>query len=408
MTVGNAPSYNPLGPGSPDKRASVNIHEYQAKALLAKRGVPAPAGRVAASPERAAAVFGELGAARAAVKAQVHAGGRGKAGGIAIVESAEEAHEAARRLIGSTLVTHQTGPQGRPVRKVLVEEGLDLESELYLSVSLDRDTGDPLVVASARGGVEIEELAGTEPSAIVRERGDAVHGVRPYQARKVFAGLGLPRRLLRPTAALVQALGETFVACDCSLIELNPLGVTADGRLVAADVKMSFDDNALLRHPEIADLRDPSQEDPREVAAAQHDLSYVGLRGNIGCMVNGAGLAMATMDLIRLHGGEPANFLDVGGNATVEKVVAAFRIILEDAAVRAILVNIFGGIVRCDLVADGVIEAVREVGLTVPLVVRLEGTRADEGRKRLAESDLKIIPAPSLEEAAVKAVELSG
>jgi succinyl-CoA synthetase beta subunit len=342
------------------------------------------------------------------VKAQVHAGGRGKAGGILTVHNRQEAAEAAGRLVGSTLVTHQTGPRGRPVDRVLVEEAITIQRELYLSVSLDRQSGCPLVVASAQGGMDIEELSRTEPEAILRERGNPHTAFEPFQARKLCTALELPHDLLRPFTSLLLGVTRTFVECDCSLIELNPLAACDDGRLVAADVKMSFDDNALSRHPEVVELRDTAQEDPREVEAERHDLSYVGLEGSIGCMVNGAGLAMATMDLLRLHGGEPANFLDVGGAATAERVAAGFRLICGDSQVRAILVNIFGGIVRCDLIAEGVLSAARETELSVPLVVRLEGNQAQEGKAALAASDLEIVSADSLDEAAAKAVEVAG
>ena len=402
-------AYNPDStvPGGRCGGVCVYIHEYQAKALLDRHGVPVPAGRVASSPEQAAAAFDELGSGRAVVKAQVHAGGRGKAGGIVVVASRGEAEQAARKLLGTTLVTKQTGARGRPIDKVLVEEALDLKGEFYLSISLDRTVGAPLVIASSQGGVEIEELARTDADAIVHEHGDPSAGLEPFQARKIFARLGLPHEQMRPMTKLVLGLAKAFVAYDCSLIELNPLGLCSDGRLAAADVKMSFDDNALARHPKLADLRDTAQEDPREVEAERHDLSYVGLDGSIGCMVNGAGLAMATMDLIRLRGGEPANFLDVGGGATTEKVTAAFRLICQDERVKAILVNIFGGIVKCDLIAEGILEAVKQTELPVPLVVRLEGTNAERGRALLADSGLPITSAVTLDEGAAEAVELA-
>ncbi|NQT87219.1 ADP-forming succinate--CoA ligase subunit beta, partial [bacterium] len=294
----------------------MHIHEYQAKAILAQHGVPVPTGLMVQSPEQAGSAFDALGARRAVVKAQIHAGGRGKAGGIAVVASRQEAASEARRLLGARLVTHQTGPEGRMVGKVLIEEALELSAELYFSISLDRTRGCPMVIASAQGGTAIEELARTQPEAIVREYGNPFTGLDPFQGRKLLVALGLPHDLVRPFTKLATTLAGTFVKLDCSLIELNPLALTVDGRLVAADVKMSFDDNAVSRHPELADLRDTTQEDPREVKAERHDLSYVGLDGSIGCMVNGAGLAMANLDLIRLHGGEPANFLDVGGAAT--------------------------------------------------------------------------------------------
>ncbi len=323
------------------------------------------------------------------------------------VSSRAEAEAAAKKLLGHTLVTAQTGPRGRPVNQVLVQEHLDLARELYLGLSLDRSSGRPQAIASARGGMDIEELARTEPSAILCEYGDPDHGLAPFQARNLFTGLGLPHEQMKPAMELILSLARTFIECDCSLIEVNPLALCADGRLLIADLKMAFDDNALRRHPDIAALRDTAQEDPREVEAERYDLSYVGLDGNIGCMVNGAGLAMATMDLIRLQGGEPANFLDVGGDATVEKVTAAFRLIEKDEHVRAILVNIFGGIVRCDFVADGIVAAVGQVGLRAPLVVRLEGNNAEAGRKVLAGCGLRITSAESLEDAAAKAVALA-
>jgi succinyl-CoA synthetase beta subunit len=383
------------------------IHEYQAKAVLARRGIAVPAGRVATSPLDAAAAFDELHTPRAVIKAQVHAGGRGKAGGIVPVAGRTEAEAAARRLLGSVLVTPQTGPRGRPVQKVLVQEWLEFRQELYLGVTLDRERGVPRVLASARGGMEIEELGRTAPDAIITEFGCPVGGIEPFQARKIFAGLGLPHELMKPATQTVMAAARAFIELDASLIEINPLAMTADGRLVAADAKMSFDDSALARHPEIADLGDASQEDPREVEAARYDLSHVGLGGNVGCMVNGGGLAMATMDLLRMRGGEPANFLDLGGAATAEKVAAAFRLICQDDGVRSILVSIFGGIVRCDLVAEGILQAVRQVNVRVPLVVRLEGNFAKEGRRALAASGLSITSADSPDDAARRAVELA-
>lgn len=383
------------------------IHEYQAKAVLIRRGIAVPAGRVAISAQHAGDAFEALHRERAVVKAQVHAGGRGKAGGILHAASRPEAEEAARRLLGTTLVTRQTGPRGRPVDKVLVEEALDVARECYVGVCLDRARGCPMVIASAHGGVEIETLAHAEPGAVLHEFANPSTGLMPFQARKLFAGLGLPHEHLGALTKLLLALAGTFVDCDCSLIELNPLALCADGRLVAADVKMTFDDNALSRHPDLADLRDTAQEDPREVEAQRFDLSYVGMDGSVGCMVNGAGLAMATMDLLRLHGGEPANFLDVGGSATADKVAAAFRILCQDARVRAILVNIFGGIVRCDLIAEGILEAVKRTELRVPLIVRLEGNNVEKGRQALAQSGLHVLAAASLDEAAAKAVELS-
>ena len=385
----------------------MNIHEYQAKAFLARRGVAVPAGRVAATVQQAGLAYDELRLQRAVVKAQIHAGGRGKAGGILVAAGRAETEAAAGKLLGRTLVTAQTGPRGRPVDKVLVEECLQPERELYLGLSLDRGRGCPVALASARGGMDIEELGRSEPGAILREYADPEHGLALFQARNLFAALRLPHERMKAATELILTLAKAFIECDCSLIEVNPLALSSDGRLLAADLKMAFDDNALARHAELAELRDTAQEDPREVEAERYSLSYVGLEGSVGCMVNGAGLAMATMDLIRLQGGEPANFLDVGGDATVEKVTAAFRLISKDARVRAILVNIFGGIVRCDVVAEGIIAAAGRTGLRVPLVVRLEGTRAEEGRKMLSTCGLRIVPAASLEDAAAKAVALS-
>jgi len=385
----------------------MNIHEYQAKELLRRNAVAVPAGRVAASPEEAGAAYDEIGGEGAVVKAQIHAGGRGKAGGVKHASSRAEAEDAAREILGRRLVTHQTGPKGLPVHRVLVEETIAVRSEFYLSVSLDREAGRPIAVASARGGMDIEELSRTDPAAIVKEHGDCQTGIAPFQARKLFSRMGLPTDLLRPVTELVTKLGSIFVKYDCSLIELNPLVLTDDGKLVAADAKIAFDDNALARRPELADLRDETQEDPREVEAKRAGLSYVGLEGSIGCMVNGAGLAMATMDLIRLSGAEPANFLDVGGAATADKVAAAFRILCGDERVKAILVNIFGGIVRCDVVAEGIVSAAKHVKLGVPLVVRLDGTKADEARRLLAESGLETVSADSLEDAAAKAAALA-
>lgn len=376
------------------------IHEYQAKALLARRGIPVPAGQVALSPEQAGRLFDEMHLSKGMVKAQIHAGGRGKAGGILPVSSRRECEAATRRLLGHPLVTPQTGPRGRPVDKVLIQEYIRIDRELYVGISLDRSRGCPMTIGSAAGGVEIESVG---RAGIAREYGSPRTGLTPFQARKLCVGMGLPHEFLKPMSDILLAMGSLFISLDCSLVELNPLAVS-DGKLVAADAKITFDDNALFRHPELGDLRDPAQEDPREVEARRHDLSYVGLDGNIGCMVNGAGLAMATLDLIRLSGGEPANFLDVGGDATAEKVVAAFRLLLRDPRVRAILVNIFGGIVRCDLIAQGILEAVKQVDLTVPLVVRLEGNMAPEARALLAGAGLNLISADSLQSAAEKAV----
>ncbi len=383
----------------------MNIHEYQAKEILRQHGVAVLEGAVAESPEEAAAAIKRIGGEPPwVVKAQIHAGGRGKAGGVRLVRGAEEAREFAASLLGRPLVTHQTGPEGRIVRRLLVERGCAIERELYLGLALDRASASVAVIASAEGGVEIEEVAARSPEKILRE---AVHpevGLQAFQARKLAKQLGLQGRLLGAMARLLDGLYRAYMATDASLIEINPLVLTSGGELVALDAKMSFDDNALFRHPGIRDLRDPEEEDPRERQAAEHDLSYIALDGTIGCMVNGAGLAMATMDIIKHAGGRPANFLDVGGGADAEKVAAAFRIILADASVRAVLINIFGGIMRCDVLANGVVAAARQMDVRVPIVVRLEGTSVEEGRRILAESGLDIITASDMADGARKAV----
>ena len=381
----------------------MNIHEYQAKELLKPFGVPVPRGRVASTPEEAAAVARELGGA-CVVKAQIHAGGRGKAGGVKLVKSAEEAEKTARELLGKILVTHQTGPQGREVRRLLIEEGLPIARELYLGMVLDRAIGRLTVIASSEGGVEIEEVARKSPEKILKEVIDPAVGLLPFQCRRLAYALGLNKQA-GPFTALMQALARAFVEKDCSLAEINPLVVTRDGGLIALDAKINIDNNALFRRPEIEALRDLSEEDPKEYEASRLGLSYISLDGNIGCMVNGAGLAMATMDIIKLSGGEPANFLDVGGGATKERVTEAFKILLSDNRVKGVLVNIFGGIMRCDVIAQGVVDAARELGVTVPLVVRLQGTNVDQGRKILADSGLAITPADTIGDAAEKIVK---
>jgi len=381
----------------------MKVHEFQAKSLLARYGVAIPKGEVADTPEAAREIAKRLGGA-AVVKAQIHAGGRGKGGGVKVAKDADQAFDHARAILGMTLVTPQTGPAGRVVRKVLVEEALDLDRELYLGVTLDRSRSLPVVIASRSGGMEIEEVAAKDPAAVVREPVDPFLGLFPYQARRLAFVLGLSGDAFREGVSLLQALFRAYVDTDSTLAEVNPLLVTRAGHVLALDAKMTFDDNALFRHPDIRDMRDLAEEDPLEVEASKFGLNYIKLDGSVGCMVNGAGLAMATMDLVKLAGGEPANFLDVGGGANEEQVKNAFRIILSDANVRAILINIFGGIMRCDVIAKGVVAAVREMGLSLPVVVRLEGTNVDEGKRILRESGLAVTPAEGLADAAQKAV----
>ena len=385
----------------------MNIHEHQAKELLRRYAVAVPDGEACFTVDAAVATANRLGFP-CVVKAQIHAGGRGKAGGVQVVRDAGEAEAAARTLLGKTLVTHQTGPQGRVVRRLLVERACRITRELYLGMVVDRTSGRMTVMASTEGGVEIEEVAARTPEKILRETIDPAVGFAAYQGRRLAFGLGLTKEQVAKAVGFMTALARCFVESDCSLAEINPLVVTADGGLLALDAKIGFDDNGLFRHPELRELRDPSEEDPREQEAAKHDLSYIALDGNIGCMVNGAGLAMATMDIIKAAGGMPANFLDVGGGATTEKVAAAFRILLSDAAVKAIFINIFGGILRCDVLADGVVQAARGVGLSIPLVVRMEGTNVDEGKAILAGSGLDIITASDMLDGARKAVAAAG
>ncbi len=382
----------------------MNVHEFQGKAILKRYGVAVPSGREVVSPEDAAAATSELGGT-AVIKAQIHAGGRGKAGGVKVCRSPEEAQEFARNLLGRTLVTHQTGPGGRVVRRLLAEQVSDIEREFYLGMVVDRATGRPAMMASAEGGVEIEEVAAHSPEKILRESIDPAVGLQAYQARNLAYGIGIPKASVNKAVAFMTALYRAFMDCDGSMAEINPLVLTKQGDLLALDAKMGFDDNALYRHPELRELRDLNEEDPREVEASKFDLSYIALDGNIGCMVNGAGLAMATMDIIKHFGGEPANFLDVGGGATTEKVTEAFKILLSDDGVRAVLVNIFGGIMKCDIIANGVVEAARQTKLQVPLVVRLEGTNVEIGRKILDDSGLNIISATDMADAARKVVE---
>src|ERR687884_2284245 len=386
----------------------MKIHEYQAKELLRKYAVPVPRGIVARSPEEAYHAAKELGTEVVVVKAQIHAGGRGKGGGVKLARSADEAQEIARKMLGMKLVTHQTGPEGRQVRVLLIEEGLPIDREFYLGIVLDRTTGRPVFMASAAGGMDIEEVAASTPEKILRETIDPAVGFRPYQARKLAFGLGLPAELISQAAKFMQALYTANEQMDASLMEINPFLLTKDKRLVALDAKINFDDNALFRHKEFLDLRDLHEEEPLEIEASKFDLNYIKLDGNIACMVNGAGLAMATMDIIKLAGGEPANFLDVGGGASQQPVEAAFRILLADEHVKAVLINIFGGIVRCDMVARGVVEAARNLQIKVPVVVRLEGTNVEEGQRVIRESGMNFTVANGMKDAAEKVVSLAG
>ncbi len=383
----------------------MNIHEYQAKAVLAKYGVAVPRGHAAFTPEEAVQKANELGGPVWVVKAQIHAGGRGKAGGVKVVKSVADVEKEAKRLLGSTLVTHQTGPEGKEVHRLYIEEGSSIERELYLSVLVDRATSRISFIASTEGGMDIEEVAAKTPEKILSFSVDPASGISGFHGRKVAYALGLEGDLNKQGVALIEKLYKAFVAEDMSMLEINPLVVTGEGKIVCLDAKVNFDSNALYRHKDIVELRDLTEEDPSEVEASKYDLNYIKLDGNIGCMVNGAGLAMATMDIIKLYGSEPANFLDVGGGATKEKVAAAFKIILSDPSVEGILVNIFGGIMRCDIIAEGVVAAAKEVSLSVPLVVRLEGTNVELGKKIMAESGLPIISADNLADAAEKIVK---
>jgi len=383
----------------------MNIHEYQAKELLRKFGVAVPKGGVAYTPEEAVKVAGELGGPVWVVKAQIHAGGRGKGGGVKLAKSIDEVKALAAEMIGMTLVTHQTGPEGKDVSRVYVEDGCDIARELYLGILIDRATSRITIMASTEGGMEIEEVAAKTPEKILKVEIDPAAGMQAYHARKIAFGLGLEGDQVKSAVRFLMGMYKAFVELDASIVEINPLVVTGGGEVIALDAKMNFDDNALFRHKDVEELRDESEEDPTELEAAKYDLNYVKLDGNIGCMVNGAGLAMATMDIIKLYGGSPANFLDVGGGATRERVTAAFKLILSDPNVEGLLVNIFGGIMRCDVIAEGVVAAAREVSLTVPLVVRLSGTNSEQGKKILEESGLPIIAADDLAEAAEKAVK---
>jgi len=382
----------------------LKIHEYQAKDILRRYGVATPRGRVTEDPDEAARICEELGG-RAVIKAQIHAGGRGKGGGVKLAASPAEAREKAAQILGMQLVTHQTGPEGQKVGKVLVEEALDIAQELYVSITLDRKLGKPVIMASASGGMDIEEVAATHPEKILREPVDPHLGLLPFQARRLARGLGLSGKTAGLAGKLIDALVRSYLDTDSSLAEINPLLVTGDGSVLALDAKMNFDDNALFRHPDIVAMRDLAEENPMEVEASKFNLNYIKLDGNIACMVNGAGLAMATMDIIKLYGGEPANFLDVGGGASQEAVKNAFQILVSDPAVKAVLINIFGGIARTDRIARGVVGAIEELGnVTLPVVVRLEGTNVDEGRRILREASFSFIVAEQMADAAEKVV----
>jgi len=386
----------------------MKIHEYQAKAILARHGVPVPRGEVAFNAAEAGEIARRLGGHVVVVKAQIHAGGRGKGGGVKLAKSPDEAEAIARQMIGMTLVTHQTGPEGRVVGRVLIEEGLQMERELYLSVVLDRAAGKPVFMASAAGGMDIEEVAAATPEKIHRAYVEPGVGLVPFQARQLGFAMGLAGPQVNRLVKLMGSLYEAFVATDASMIEINPLVVTAHGDLLALDAKVNFDDNALYRHQDLRDLRDLGEEDHLEIEASKFSLNYIHLDGNIGCMVNGAGLAMATMDIIKLAGGEPANFLDVGGGANQEQIRNAFKILMSDKNVKAVLINIFGGILRCDVLAQGVISAVKELGVPVPIVIRMEGTNVEEGKRLLRESGMNFATADSMGEAATKVVQLAG
>ncbi|MBI5282431.1 MAG: ADP-forming succinate--CoA ligase subunit beta [Candidatus Solibacter usitatus] len=385
----------------------MKIHEYQAKAILAQYGVPVPRGRVALSVAEARQVAEELGG-RVVVKAQIHAGGRGKGGGVKLAANAAEAAEIASRILGMTLVTHQTGPEGRVVERLLVEETLPIAKELYLGIVLDRAQGKLVMMASSAGGMDIEHVAATTPELILKEAFDPAAGLLSWQARKLAFGIGIPAASVGGAVKAMMALAKAYVETDASLAEINPLVLAGDGRIVALDAKINFDDNALFRHKELAELRDLNEEDPLEVEASKFDLNYIKLDGTVGCMVNGAGLAMATMDISKDAGGSPANFLDVGGGANKEQIRNAFRILMDDKSVKAVLINIFGGILRCDTLAAGVVDASRELGMNLPLVIRMEGTNVEEGRRILRESGLNFTVAEGMKDAAEKVVALAG
>ncbi|MBM7586817.1 succinyl-CoA synthetase beta subunit [Bacillus pakistanensis] len=386
----------------------MNIHEYQGKELLRNNGVSVPNGKVAFSAEEAVEAAKSLDSSVYVVKAQIHAGGRGKAGGVKIAKSLDEVRTYAEELLGKTLVTHQTGPEGKEVKRLLIEEGCDIQKEYYVGLVLDRATSQVVLMASEEGGTEIEEVAEETPEKIFKEYIDPVVGLTGFQARRIAFNINIPAKLVGKAAKFMLGLYNVFIEKDCSIAEINPLVVTGDGNVMALDAKLNFDDNALYRHKDIMEYRDLDEEDAKEIEASKYDLSYISLDGNIGCMVNGAGLAMATMDIIKHYGGDPANFLDVGGGATAEKVTEAFKIILSDQNVKGIFVNIFGGIMKCDIIATGVVEAAKQVDLTVPLVVRLEGTNVDLGKDILKKSGLNIIAAESMADGAQKIVEQVG
>ncbi|MEC1554564.1 ADP-forming succinate--CoA ligase subunit beta [Bacillus haynesii] len=384
----------------------MNIHEYQGKEVLRKYGVAVPEGKVAFTADEAVKAAEALSSSVYVVKAQIHAGGRGKAGGVKIAKSKEEVKAYAEELLGKTLVTHQTGPDGQQIKRLLIEEGCDIKKEYYVGLVLDRVTSRIVLMASEEGGTEIEEVAEKTPEKIVKEVIDPAVGLQSYQARKIAFAINIPKELVGQAVKFMMGLYKAFTEKDCSIAEINPLVVTGDGKVMALDAKLNFDSNALYRQKDILEYRDLDEEDPKEIEASKYDLSYISLDGNIGCMVNGAGLAMSTMDIIKHYGGEPANFLDVGGGATAEKVTEAFKIILSDQNVKGIFVNIFGGIMKCDIIAEGVVEATKQVGLTLPLVVRLEGTNVDLGKKILDDSGLNITSAESMADGAQKIVSL--
>lgn len=384
----------------------MNIHEYQGKEVLKQYGVAVPEGRVAFSVEEAVSAAEALNSPVVVVKAQIHAGGRGKAGGVKVAKGLEEVRTYAEDILGKVLVTHQTGPEGKEVKRLLIEQGCDIKKEYYIGVVVDRATGAVVIMASEEGGTEIEEVAAHTPEKIIKEIIDPAIGLQAFQARRLAFAINIPKELVQEAVTFMLALYEAFIDKDCSIAEINPLVVTGDGKVIALDAKLNFDDNALYRHPDVAALRDLEEEDIKEIEASKYDLSYIALDGNIGCMVNGAGLAMSTMDIIKYYGGDPANFLDVGGGATAEKVTEAFKIILSDSKVKGIFVNIFGGIMKCDVIASGIVEAARQVELDRPLVVRLEGTNVELGKKILRESGLTIVSADSMADGAQKIVSL--
>ncbi len=387
---------------------AMNIHEYQGKEILRQYGVSVPNGRVAFTVEEAVEAAKELGTDVVVVKAQIHAGGRGKAGGVKVAKNLDEARTYAEEILGKTLITHQTGPEGKEVKRLLIEEGCDIKKEYYVGLVLDRETSRVVLMASEEGGTEIEEVAENTPEKIFKEVIDPVVGLTGFQARRLAFNINIPKELVNKTVKFMTSLYTAFVEKDCSIAEINPLVVTGDGNVMALDAKLNFDDNALYRHKDIMDYRDLDEEDPKEIEASKYDLSYISLTGNIGCMVNGAGLAMSTMDIIKHYSGDPANFLDVGGGATAEKVTEAFKIILSDKNVKGIFVNIFGGIMKCDVIAEGVVEAAKQLGLEVPVVVRLEGTNVDLGKQILRDSGLNLTAAESMADGAQKIVALVG